>query len=971
MMYYTQVPVPISASINKHHIIKNEDTTLIVTFKNIAAADTVILCFYQKSATPTLQDFMQTYVIVGNHGALSQTVLIPASVLNQGILYVTVSGFDYLPYTDEILVSPGCTKNSTPMVITTTPNFPWSGERFINQDITINSGVTLTITGKVYFVQDCKITVMPGAKLIVDGGKLASSCEALWKGIDIVGNSSLSQFSATNQGFVQITNSGCIKDAKCAISTAQTTALGYTIGTTGGMLSCTNAKFINNKCSIRIYPYQYGIKNYNSNISSADFVKDEKYIGTPDGSAMVIFEGIKGLGTTGLSFISNLPSTTDIDKRGIGILAIDAGFRLNHICIGNISPCSNYRRPYFEGLYYGIRCSSTGAAKFIQIENSDFDNNSRGIYLSAVTNPSITLCTFKTKAESSFNQLTNSSGIYLDNVTTGYFVQENTFTGNYAGITNTYESGIIVNNSGTAPTEIYNNTFTKLQNGITSQDNNLGLVCKCNDYTGVKTDQSVLLSNGAPTTWGIAPSQGGPNSVTDPAGNTFSDRNSSTKDLYNEGAAFDYYHHLPHNPKRVTPLYYSTTVTPRLTNWNYTDKPTACPSKLGGGGGIQVEGLKDELVAKVDSIIEKEIELQAIIDGGNTEETAETIVYSSPPEAIDIRNDLLFKSPFLSDTVMQTAIANEAVLSNTLIHEILLANPQSAISEAVLDKLDARTDPMPENMYNEILSGQEIISALESKETELSGLKAERNQLYNNIVSYYLSDTINSAIDSLSNFLSEKNTLQAKYLLVSLLLQSNDSANMAETLESIPVTFNLNPAETSLHNDYGNYFNLLNHLQNDTLQGLSLDSTHCAYAQALYEQCSEPVRSYMRNLLLSAGVIEYNEPYLVADEVKSIYVKKKHRMGPNLPVATLAVYPNPTSHYFIIEYDLTNRPEAQFSNKLLELSSVQGSILRQIILKDVQGRLIVPITDLRPGMYLITLICGNHNIQSIKLSVPN
>jgi hypothetical protein len=139
----------------------------------------------------------------------------------------------------------------------------------------------------------------------------------------------------------------------------------------------------------------------------------------------------------------------------------------------------------------------------------------------------------------------------------------------------------------------------------------------------------------------------------------------------------------------------------------------------------------------------------------------------------------------------------------------------------------------------------------------------------------------------------------------------------------------------------------------------------------LYEQCNEPVRSYLRNLLLSTGAIEYNEPYLVTDELKSINVKKKHRMGPNRPVATLAVYPNPASHYFIIEYDLTNRHEAQFSNKLLELSSVQGSLLRQIILRDIQGRLVVPTVDLKPGMYLITLKCGNHNIQSIKLAVSN
>ena len=447
MMYYTKVPIRLDAIVSARNIHATQTETVHIVVKNLANNHTVVVCLY-KPAFGSQVEFQRTKVLNGVQGIDTVSFIIPANTLASKLYYVPFR-FQLPPYTDEIIVSPGCGYVNTPEYITTTPFFPWTDVRFKDHDVIINPGVTLTITGSVYFVPGAKLIVKQGGKLIIDGGKLASSCENLWKGVEVWGNSSLTQYPTVNQGFVQVTNNGCINDAICAIRTARLDQAGnYIQGTTGGVFSCTQAKFSNNRCSIHVYPYQYQNYNYNSNISNSDFLLDELFLEDTTSNAMIVYDNIKGIGNTGLRFISKLPETVPLTKRGIGISAINAGFRLNHICsqAGNPLPCTEYRRPYFEGLYYGILCSGTGAAKLVQIENCDFENNLRGIYLSAVVNPSLTLNTFKTRVT---GWQSPSGGIYL-NTCTGYSVQENTFEGHYTG-TNTYETGIVINNSWHSP----------------------------------------------------------------------------------------------------------------------------------------------------------------------------------------------------------------------------------------------------------------------------------------------------------------------------------------------------------------------------------------------------------------------------------------------------------------------------------------------------------------------------------------
>jgi len=882
MKYYTKIPPRITANHVQH---TQPGAYIYIYLTNINNNDVVTVCLYKQDGLGQNVDLQLVQNIIVTPGNETAAFTLPPN-LSTGKLFCTISSFNYLPYTAEILVSPGCGYVATPEEIKTTPLMPWSTIMFKDHDVIIDSNVTLTITGEIYFVPAAKLIVKPGGKLIINGGKLSTSCEALWKGVEVWGHSNLTQYSNINQGFIQVTNNGSINDAICAISTAQTTPLGFKQGTSGGMFSCTQAKFTDNLRCIHVYPYQYGNFNYNSNLSKCDFLLNDNYIPDryPQNTAMIWYDQIKGIGNSGLTF-KNIMTEVDVTHRGIGILATDAGFGLNKICDSpdNNVPCDQYRKPYFEGLYYGIKCSNTGALKNVLIGNCNFINNTRGIYLSTVTNPSVIQCTYKTIANMVNNQETNSSGIYLDGCS-GYSVQENKFEGNYSTSNPiTFETGIVINNSGTASNEIYNNIFTGLQYGITAQDNNLGLVCKCNDYNNVKFDQSALVS-GTQGTLGIAPMQGASGSVTAPAGNTFSPQHTTQQlpesDLKNQGAGFQYYHHVLHTTYRVIPEYYSSSIGRQNTGWDY-DKSTGCPSRLnGGGGGTPVESSIEKLVQQQILIDSLEIGLSGLVDGGNTEETTADIVFSNPEESLEIYYDLLSKSPYLSDTVMTVAATKEEVLSNPLLHDILVANPQSATSERVWNQLDQRVDPMPEDLFNEILEGENILAPLTAEKASITALKTDNATMYYDLMNRYICDTAQYATDSLLYLLDVQNTAEAAYLQAFLHLNNEDFSAMNSTLSGITSEFDLSNDEQILHSYYQQFFALLQQMQTDTMTDFQADSLTIDQLLELLENAPEPVKSYSRNILIANNVIVYHEPYLYDDGLKSSSVKKKHRMGP-------------------------------------------------------------------------------------------
>jgi len=359
----------------------------------------------------------------------------------------------------------------------------------------------------------------------------------------------------------------------------------------------------------------------------------------------------------------------------------------------------------------------------------------------------------------------------------------------------------------------------------------------------------------------------------------------------------------------------------------------------------------------------------SIIDGGSTLLLTFEMETSTPLEAMQIRNELLAESPYLSDTVMQTAIEKEEVLPNAMIRDILVANPQSAKSNEVLDELNNRFVPMPEPMMEEIMTGQSQISAKETLEGEIAYHKAKRQDLFYQLVRSYRADSVNPAShDSLIALLQVEVSLKTKYLLAFEYLHDNDTTFVAAVLNAIPTSFSLSDAQAQVYNDYLDYFGILTSLRTEGKSVFELSLNQITVLQNISVAGREPVSSYTRNILLANQLTEYYEPILFPDLTNPAPSKPDRKPDPATSEAYFRLYPNPAKHYTIVDYSLTGLQSPQ-NQIIFVITNQEGKEMENILVYKQYDQFILNLADFVPGNYICTLYAEGKKIQSQKVLV--
>jgi hypothetical protein len=393
-------------------------------------------------------------------------------------------------------------------------------------------------------------------------------------------------------------------------------------------------------------------------------------------------------------------------------------------------------------------------------------------------------------------------------------------------------------------------------------------------------------------------------------------------------------------------------------------KEIACPSKLETTSSTEEESSAMEY-ADVQ-IEQKNDSLNDLIDGGNTFTMNLDVLTSTSPEAQEIYSELLSESPYISDTVLKSAIYKENVLPNAMIRDVLVANPHSAKNGGIMNTLDNRFNPMPDWMKEQVLEGLNIQSSKEQLESRIGSWDRKRSVHFENIYQHYRKDTVNPETSSVSfvSLLEQDSRLESKYRLAFFNIEHGDLSEVEELLASIPNEFDLTSLEETIHQDYISLFTVLNQLSGELPLDGSLEATEL---EILAANDKHYPGACARNLLIVAGLLDYEEPIIFPEEeLKSSEIINCNDLFSNSKEPdALNVFPNPASDYFIVDYDA----EGYSGEIMIKASDMNG---KSILIKNYSARRnqeVVNVADWQGGVYNISLFVNGKMVESNKISI--
>jgi hypothetical protein len=303
-----------------------------------------------------------------------------------------------------------------------------------------------------------------------------------------------------------------------------------------------------------------------------------------------------------------------------------------------------------------------------------------------------------------------------------------------------------------------------------------------------------------------------------------------------------------------------------------------------------------------------------------------------------------------------------------MVRDVLVANPQAAKSDKIATALDNRAYPLSEEMRSEINLGKQQTTFIQNLQAGISHYKALRNSLLNQAIRLYKHDSINQgATDSLRELLENENKLSGKYQLAFFKLNNAEFTDMSAQLDAIGDQFTLNTVQSTTHQHYIDYTQLLTELDLNGQSLLELDATQI---QSLYQiaacKFGQP-SAWARNILQYVDTLSYFEPYVFPDEALKTKDITPNFIQPQLHENQLNIYPNPASSFFIADYHI----KGGANSAALELISTSGVKLIQIPLSEPQGQKVISTMSLPSGIYYCNFVINGQSIQLLKVIITH
>ncbi len=728
-------------------------------------------------------------------------------------------------------------------------NTTWDTPRFFEENLRIEPGITLTVKDMVYMPSTGNIFVEPGATLIVDGGTITSACGKYWYGIQVWGDYDENQYSAGGgqyyQGRAIFKNHAVVENAGCALINMKPDDWSKV----GGIIQASNTTFRNNRRSVAFLAYQNfyyvnGVKENRPDRSFfryCDFINDnDQFIpnSTYPPLPMITMYKVNGISYTACNF-TNTMTAQNSEQRGKAIFSIDANYRILGQCNGVPpvgQPCTDYIPSTFTGFNIAVHASEATANSGPLIRNSKFDEDMVGIFFdhadygSAIFNDFIIGDHEFDSPSPSIDEANYNTGIKTFQ-TSFFTVEENDFEkalNPYANFTH----GVLVSESGNASNELYFNTLKNLTSGSIAQgenasnDNVYGLRFICNKNINNKHDFEVRKTSSGQYSF-ISSFQSGDFQYHKSAGNTFSppDGNNTNYVHFDIFSNAHYNYLFDNNEPTQIPSQAEAVVSNGNIDLDNDGSPNTCPSHFDTGGIIDTPVKMVSFLGGKSEYYNLLYSYHQLIDDGNTEGLLNDVALTWPEDAWDLHDQLMAKSPYLSEAVLISA-ADRNILPQGMLLEILMANPDALKSGSVIKHVECCIpSPLPAYMIDILKSAQDVNTARTLIEKNLSSLHLNMTRDYKYVAAYFLNDTLGVSSDSTLSWIKEMKTIEGRYATCTEYLNREDYQLAKNELDSISYNNKLTDDEEDELSDMRDFVDFIQDVNDDGRNIAQLDST--------------------------------------------------------------------------------------------------------------------------------------------------
>lgn len=873
----------------------------------------------------------------------------------------------------------------------------WDWRMKVYQNIIVQAGHTLTIKCELQMVPGAMITVEPGARLIIDGGKVtvAKFSDERWTGIQLLGNPSGGQESTVNppyldhQALLELRNGAIIEHAGIGVFSFDA---GPVI-TINGTPNEPAGTFVDCKVAIAYNSYLSPTGSNASLFNAVRFERTPNYLPDPDAGliefAFVLLGDVNGFTFKGCSFTNDLPGVQESFALGNGISAMNSEVAILPFCPDPDGDCppALEEPSLFDGLDQAMAVRSSGSGRRITIRKANFTNNIAGVYANGQVGLSITQCDFTLGNNpvalthpDELNGWNNfHRGIYTYN-SWGLRINDNTLSGDPAGPGANTE-GIVIGYSRDHNDVVYKNEIEGLYRafigeGICAEVENgqaawIGLQFRCNTNTAndiniwsrmvQSANEFELPKHTIRTNQGYQVA----------ADNLFDDW-----EMDNPDDNWNYYidtdwriRYRYRNTDPLQPEYIPSSYDPeqltlqgiyRPNQYNpfclwYYEQPNVPRTAQGFGLHIAQEKLA---YANTRYLYDE------LLDGGSTDEVVQEISSTWPNEAWELRSYLLGLSPYLSEEVLRTAV-NKAYFPMAMKAEVCIANPDATKAPGFITFLEEEAhEPMPAYLVDLIKASWDTKTYRTELEMEMADRHTELTQTVHALLDLYSEPGSTATVADQRWAWQQIRTTAARYAEAGISMGNQEYGLARTVVEGIPTDHVLKDAQWAEQQRMLDYIAVLEtaHLDGRGLD--QLNAAEVAQLRGLRGTDHDRASNWINNLLCHY----YHDclpPHTGGGPIAPKSLRPTSAANGAKPSNEFLTAPNPAEAWVTFTYTFrTTRERASVS-----VQDALGREVAVLTMPNEQGQLVLDTRDLGAGLYTVSYINAGVVEQLDKLVV--